>query len=483
MPIDVEKLVETLIGLPQETEWLEFKQNRFEADEFGEYVSALSNSAILAERRCAYLIFGVEDGTHTVVGTAVDIHRERVGNEPVINWLPRFLDPRVTFRIEVGQCQGQRVVVVEIDPAFLQPIRFKRVAYIRNGPHKRLLSEFPEKERSLWRATDRQTIEGTPAARNVTPADVLAMLDTDSLLALLGEPQPLTDIALLDQLVRQQLIASDLQGAYDVTTLGVLAFGRDITAIAPLSRKAVRIVRYRGVDKLETIDETVLTGGYAAVFQEALRTLLAAIPSREEIVEGVRRRIPAIPELALREGLANTLIHQDFSVAGAGPLVDIYTDRVEFTNPGRPLIETDRLLNDPPRSRNETLASLMRRLGICEERGSGIDKIVASIEHDMLPPPLFRATEDATIVTLFVERPFVRMSQEERIRACYLHACLRYASNDPMSNASLRERLGLAEGQHPQVSGVIKAATEAQRIKPLAADQGKRNARYIPFWA
>lgn len=181
MPIDVERLVETLIALPQETEWLEFKQNRFEPDEFGEYISALSNAAILAERRCAYLIFGIEDGTHAVVGTTVDIHRERVGNEPFINWIPRFLDPRVTFRIEVGQCRGQRIVVVEIDPAFLQPVRFRRIAYIRNGPHKRPLSEFPEKERSLWRATDRQTIEGTAAIRNLAPADVLASLDTDSL--------------------------------------------------------------------------------------------------------------------------------------------------------------------------------------------------------------------------------------------------------------------------------------------------------------
>lgn len=483
MPIDVERLVETLIALPQETEWLEFKQNRFEPDEFGEYISALSNAAILAERRCAYLIFGIEDGTHAVVGTTVDIHRERVGNEPFINWIPRFLDPRVTFRIEVGQCRGQRIVVVEIDPAFLQPVRFRRIAYIRNGPHKRPLSEFPEKERSLWRATDRQTIEGTAAIRNLAPADVLASLDTDSLFTLLAEPRPATAVAVLDRLGRHQLIASDLQGGYDITTLGMLAFGRDLATVAPVSRKTLRIVRYRGTDKLETIDETTQTTGYAAGFQDALRALLEAVPSREQIIGGVRRRIPAIPELALREGLANALIHQDFTVAGAGPLIEVYTDRVEFTNPGRPLIEMDRLLNDPPRSRNEALASLMRRLGICEERGSGIDKMVASIEHDTLPPPLFRATDDATIVTLFAERPFVRMTQEERIRACYLHACLRYASNDPLSNASLRERLGLGEGQHPQASAVIKAAIDAGRIKPLNEDQGKRNARYIPFWA
>jgi ATP-dependent DNA helicase RecG len=125
----------------------------------------------------------------------------------------------------------------------------------------------------------------------------------------------------------------------------------------------------------------------------------------------------------------------------------------------------------------------MGRLGICEERGGGIDKIVASIEQLSLPPALFRAAAGSTVVTLFAERPFVRMGAEERVRACYQHACLRYAAADPMSNASLRTRLGLGQGQYPQVSLVIRAAIEAGRIKPLADDQGRRNARYIPFWA
>lgn len=482
LPLDVSKLVETLIAWPQEAEWFEFKQNRFEPDAFGEYVSALANSAILAEKRCAYIVYGIEDGTHDVVGTTVDLLRERVGGEAYVNWLARMLDPRLTLTIEAGEVQGRRVVVVEIDPAYQRPVRFKGVEWIRNGPHKRRLADFPEKERALWLATGRHTFERTMALRSVQAADVLALLDTAPLFELLREPQPVGEAALLDRLVREELIVSDLQGSYDVTNLAALAFARDLNA-TPLARRAVRIVRYRGTDKLDTLEDHVSTRGYAAGFQALLRTLLAAVPSHEQIIGGVRRSIPMIPELALREALANALIHQDLTTIGAGPLIEVYADRVEVTNPGEPLVEPDRLLDAPPRSRNEALASLMRRLGICEERGSGIDKIVASIEQLTLPPVLFRAAAGSTVVTLFAERPLARMGTEERVRACYQHACLRYAAANPMSNASLRDRLGLAQAQYPLASLVIKAAIEAGRIKPLAEDQGRRNARYIPFWA
>lgn len=483
MPINIERLVETLIAHPREAEWFEFKRNRFDRDEFGQYISALANSAILADQRCAYVVYGVDDRTHEVVGTAVDILGERVGNEAYVNWLARMLDPRLTVLIEEGECRGQRVVVVEIDPAYSKPVRFQRTAYIRNGPHKRQLADFPERERALWLATMRYKFEKTIAVRSQSAATTLPLFDIEPLFTLLREPRPAGDGAILDRLDREELIVSDLQGGYDITNLGALAFGADLTALPALARKTVRIIRYRGTDKLDTLEEHMPVTGYAAGFQAILGMMLDAVPSHEEVIRGVRRPVPMIPEIALREVLANALIHQDLTTLGAGPIVEIYIDRVEVSNPGEPLVEPDRLLDAPPRSRNEALASLMRRLGICEERGSGIDKVVASIERLALPPPLFRAVEGSTVVTLFAERPFARMGIDERIRACYQHACLRYAGGDPMSNATLRVRLGLDDDQHPQASLVIRAAIEAGRIKPLAADQGRRNARYVPFWA
>ncbi|MDC4222968.1 MAG: hypothetical protein MPW15_01640 [Candidatus Manganitrophus sp.] len=93
--------------------------------------------------------------------------------------------------------------------------------------------------------------------------------------------------------------------------------------------------------------------------------------------------------MAVRELVANALIHQDFFVTGAGPTVEIFDDRIEITNPGEPLVEPQRFVDTPPRSRNEALASLMRRFRICEERGSGIDKVVFQIEFYQFPAPIF----------------------------------------------------------------------------------------------
>ena len=113
--------------------------------------------------------------------------------------------------------------------------------------------------------------------------------------------------------------------------------------------------------------------------------LYSAVVSRE-----------SIRSVAVRELVANALIHQDFSITGAGPMVEIFEGRIEVTNPGEPLVATDRFLDSPPKSRNESLASLMRRFRICEERGSGIDKVVSQIELYQLPPPLFEVPPGST---------------------------------------------------------------------------------------
>jgi len=119
-------------------------------------------------------------------------------------------------------------------------------------------------------------------------------------------------------------------------------------------------------------------------------------------------------------------IYQAFFVTGAGLMVEIFDDRIEITNPGEPLVDTQRFVDTPPKSRNETLASMMRRFRICEERGSGIDKVIAQIEIYQLPAPLFEVPEGFTRVVLFAHKHLIAMDKAERVRACYLHACLKY---------------------------------------------------------
>jgi predicted HTH transcriptional regulator len=223
--------------------------------------------------------------------------------------------------------------------------------------------------------------------------------------------------------------------------------------------------------------------GYAAGFDGIIGFLDGILPASESVGPALRKSFRRFPQLAIRELVANALIHQDFHMTGTGPLVEVFDDRIEITNPGVPLVEVNRFLDTPPRSRNEALASLTRRLRICEERGSGIDKVISEVEAYHLPPPLFEAPKDFTRVVLFAYRPLADMVRQDRIRACYFHACLCFVNRQPMSNASLRARFGIDEKNSATVSRFLGEAVESGAIVIQNPDEGTKSRRYVPFWA
>ena len=189
------------------------------------------------------------------------------------------------------------------------------------------------------------------------------------------------------------------------------------------------------------------------------------------------------PELAIRELVANAIIHQDFSITGTGPMIEIFSDRLEITNPGVPLVDPRRFLDTPPRSRNEALASLMRRMGICEERGSGFDKVVFQTELFQLPPPKIEVSEIHTKVILFAYKKFAAMDREEKIYATYLHSCLKYVNREAMTNQSLRERFGIEDKNSAQASRIINDTIGEELIKRENPEGSKKYSKYVPFWA
>lgn len=189
------------------------------------------------------------------------------------------------------------------------------------------------------------------------------------------------------------------------------------------------------------------------------------------------------PKQALRELIANALVHQDFLATGASVMIEMYADRVEISNPGTPPISVERFI-DEYRSRNERVADLMRRLGICEEKGSGVDKVVKAVEEHQLPPPDFRVGEVRTTVVLFSYKEFEKLDRNERVRAAYQHCCLHYVSNEQMTNQTLRERFGLPANKAESVSRTIRDAVEQNKIKIADPEQSSLRYRsYIPYWA
>jgi ATP-dependent DNA helicase RecG len=144
-------LLDRLCAEPRETEWLEFKANRYEPQALGEYLSALANSACLQGRPRGYLAFGIEDGSHAVVGTTFDPQAEKGKGEQLLPlWLSLGLRPNVGFEIHPFTYQGERVVLFEVLPAFDRSVEFYGTAYVRDGTSKTELSKYPEKARTIW---------------------------------------------------------------------------------------------------------------------------------------------------------------------------------------------------------------------------------------------------------------------------------------------------------------------------------------------
>ncbi len=207
------------------------------------------------------------------------------------------------------------------------------------------------------------------------------------------------------------------------------------------------------------------------------------LPASEVVIPALRETLKVYPELAIRELVANALIHQDFSVSGIGPMVEIFSDRIEFSNGGAPLINPLRFI-DEYKSRNETLASLMRRLRICEEKGTGVDKVIHSAEVFQLPAPEFRVNQTHTKAILYAPQNLTDMDRKDRVRACYQHCSLKYVSNEKMTNQTLRERFRIEEKNSATASRIIKETLEENLIKfSDPENKSPKLNKYIPIWA
>jgi predicted HTH transcriptional regulator len=234
---------------------------------------------------------------------------------------------------------------------------------------------------------------------------------------------------------------------------------------------------------LTILKEETMTEGYEISLEKAVNYVYALLPSKEDI-NAVRRTTNSMfPLPAIREAIANAIIHQDFFVAGAGPIVEIFENRVEVTNPGTPLVEIMRIIDNPPKSRNEKLASLMRRLRMCEELGRGWDRMVISCERQQLPAPRIQIYQDSTKVSLFSHYEFSNISMEDKLWSVYLHACVRFVEGDVLTNSSLRERFGLKVSSSGMMSRLIKEAMAQKLIKPIDPTTAPRYMKYIPIWA
>lgn len=480
--IDLTLLLEGIIKLPKECEWVEFKQNYHSVEEIGERLSALSNGACLCNQAFGYLIFGVKDESHIIEGTDFNFHKVKKGNEEIEHWLLQRLSPRIDYKVYSFSYKNKKIVLIEIPSAANEPVSFMYEPYIRVGSITRKLRDFPEKARKIWKKEPPLAFEREGALTDLNEDDVIRLLDTQSYFDAFGLPYPTNRSAVIDKFLSEKLITKITEKIL-ITNLGAILFAKNLNEFDKLKRKAPRVIVYDGKNKINTIKDSTGSKGYAIGFDALVSYINDQLPSNEAIKSAIRETVRVYPQLAIRELVANALIHQDFRITGTGPLIEVYIDRIEITNPGLPLITTNRFI-DEYQSRNEDLASFVRRLGICEEKGSGVDKVVALSETFQLPAPDFQTLEKHTKAIMYAPKTLNAMDKKDRIRACYQHACLKYVSNDKMTNQSLRERFKIEDKNAAIASRIIKETIEEGLVKDEDENSTSRKyARYIPFWA
>jgi len=455
---------------PTETQNLEFKEakNQFDNKKLYRYCVALANEG------GGQLILGVADKKpRPVVGTTAF-------NDPVE--MASKLFKAIGFRVDIEEVAHPdgRVVVFHVPPRPSGTAYHYEGAYLmRSGQELVPMSE--DQLRKIFGEGQPGWLENK-ALSNLSGQDVVQLLDTQSYFDLLNLPYPTTQGAVIDRLVEEKLVFK-LSDGLAINNLGAVLLAKRLSDFPSVKRKVPRVIVYTGESKLETKSDQLGEKGYAVGFEGLVKYVMSQLPQNEVIQDAVRKEVKLVPEVVIRELVANALIHQDFSMTGVNPMIEIYSDRVELSNPGLPMVPVERFI-DGYQSRNETLADLMRRFGICEEKSSGIDRVVETAELCQLPAPDFKSGHQRTMVIIYGPRSFKDMDRSDRIRACYQHCVLQWVLRKQMTNQSLRERFDLSERSSGTVSQIITGAIKAKLIKAdPTASESRKFAKYIPIWA
>lgn len=473
----IQILKKSLTPIPRELDGLDWKIDITpEKKQLARHLSAFANRT-----GGGFLVFGVRDDGEFVGVTQEQV---RIILEKIGNISRDGLEPSVGVRHEIEESSGVNLLFVEIIESQQKPVHLKgkpiTESFVRSTGTTRKASN--QDMQNLLISSKTPIFEQRIALANQVPEKIKELLFIREYFNLLNKPIPSTLKLCLTEMERDRLLISN-DANYDITNLGAILFARDLSSFSTLATKGTRIIVYSESGKSTAIKDKQAKLGYALGLPRLLNYLMDLLPVNEVVNKAIRSEVKMYPEGAMRELLANALIHQDLESVGTQPRVEIFADRLEISNPGRPLIEPLRMI-DGCQSRNERLASFMNRLGFCEERGKGIDEVIREIELYQLPPPEFTQSETHTKVTLFSQRNLTQMIKKDRVRACFQHCTLRYVFHKPTNNQSVRERFGISDANKSQASRIIKDTIQSGLIvQEDPTNVTKKFSSYVPYWA
>lgn len=469
-------LKDSLEPVPSELNEIDWKSGLSDKSErLAQHISAFANYPY-----GGMLVYGVNDdgSLFSLTKDKIDEIVKKLGNIAYHN-----LSNNIQIQHAVLEYNGENLLFIFIPEEQVKPVHLRgkdtSASYYRSGGQTLKMS--PKQVQMLIAKSMGLSFEENIAREGLSKNEVLKLLDYQTLFQLLDKNIPSSTDSVISKLSEMGYCVKK-NSQWSITNLGAILFARSLSDFPSLSGREVVVRKYIGQNNRQLHFEQRGVYGYAVGFEGLVDFIMRNTGT--EVIDVSRNITPSYPRVAIREFVANALIHQDFAIDGSPITIEIFSNRLVITNPGAPLNNITRLLDLPPRSRNEKLAQSMLLLNICERRGSGVDRAIEAVEKMLLPPVKFQALDDYTRVSLFHQKPLVEMTKQEKIIACYQHACLMWENNEAINNQSVRNRFGLNKNQSSIASRILADAVEMKLIK--AADEGsasKKFSAYVPFYA
>jgi Predicted transcriptional regulator containing an HTH domain and an uncharacterized domain shared with the mammalian protein Schlafen len=468
-------LKDSLYPIPAELNELDWKSGLSDKnDRLAQHISAFANM-----KGGGILVFGVHDD-----GACFDLCKEKI--DKIIQTLGNIAQNNLAYPIPIEHAvieyENHSLLFIYIPEQNDKPVylRGKDIfcSYHRSAGQTVKMSK--NQVKALIANSQGITFEQQLAKNNLSKNEVLRLLNYEALYQLLDKNIPQSIDAIIARLTDYHLCKQD-GPHWAITNLGAILFAKKLSEFSNMPGHEVIVRKYVGINNRQQEFEQHGYYGYAVGF-EGLIDFIMSNTSTEQI-DVKREAIPTYPRVAIREFVANALVHQDFAITGMPVTIEIFANRLSITNAGAPLNDINRLIDLPPQSRNEQLAQMMFTLGICERRGSGIDRAIAAIEKMFLPAVKFTKSEQHTRVFLYPQKNLKNMTKPEKISACYQHACLMYEDGEAINNQSVRTRFELSKYDSSLASRIISDTMEAGLIKPADIETAsKKYMTYIPFY-
>lgn len=468
-------LKDSLYPIPSELNELDWKSGLSDkTDRLAQHLSAFANL-----KGGGILVYGVHND-----GTYFDLTKEEV--DKTVQTLGNIAQNNLVYPIpiehSVMEFDGHSLLFIYIPEQNDKPVHLRGkdiyASYYRSAGQTVKMSR--NQVKALIATSQGITFEQQIAKEVQIKEEVLRLLNYQALYRILDKNIPQSTDAIMERLSDYHLCKL-VGDSWAITNLGAILFANDLKYFPNMEGHEVIVRKYIGTNNRQQEFEQHGVYGYAVGFEGLVDFIMRNTST--EVIDVKRETIPTYPRVAVREFVANALVHQDFGITGMPVTIEIFSNRISITNAGAPLNDINRLIDLPPQSRNEQLAQMMFTLGICERRGSGIDRAIAAVEEMNLPPVKFTKSEQHTRVFMYPQKSLKDMTKQEKISACYQHACLVYEDGKRINNQSLRERFELSKNDSSIASRIISDTLEAGLIKPADIETAsKKYMSYIPYY-